>query len=158
MKRSILVLALFALPALGQTVKTSPASDALNHAAQDLTVQQKQFDVALQQARSTADASNKALQAKLQELNKTLLDQLKSDKKYKDQLTAIDAVQKQMQGLNQDQTQKFQQEVGPIQNSIGKDKALIEGLIPIVRKENDLPDTATFDQATQKWTTPAAKK
>lgn len=155
---AISFLVICAVSMSAQTVKSSPASDALNHAAKDAVTEQQSFDVMLNQAKSSADASNKALQSKLGELNKALLDQLKADKKYKSQLEEIDTVQKQLQTLNQTATQKFQQEAGPIQNAIGRDKALIEGLIPIVRKENDLPDTATYDQSTQKWTTPAAKK
>ena len=147
---------LVSILAVGQTVtvKSSPAVDALNHAAQDLATEQKSFDAILNQARSSMDASNKQLQDKLQELNKALLDQLKADKKYKDQLAAIDAVQKQLSGLNADASQKFNAQVAPIQNEIGKDKALIDGLIPVVRKENNLPDAATFDSVSQKWTAP----
>ena len=141
------------------TVKPSPASDALVHAAQDLATAQKSYDNILNQARSTMDASSKALQQQLNDANKTLLDQLKADKKYKDELAKIDGLQKQMQGLNADASQKFNQNAAPIQNEIGKDKALIDGLIPIVRKENDLPATVTFDTATQKWSNaPATAK
>lgn len=149
---------LLALPLAAQTVKPSPASEALDHASQDLASTQKSLDTAVNQARSTADANSKALQQKMGELQKALLDELKSDKKYKDQIAAFEAVQKQIQTQGQEAGMKFQQEAGPMQSSIAKDRALIEGLIPIVRKENDLPDNATYDQATQKWNVPTAKK
>lgn len=151
----ILFLSMSAL-AHGQivAVKPTPASDALVHAAQDLTTEQKSFDTALNQARSTADASQKSIQAEMKKASDDLMVELKADKKYKDKLAAIDVLQKNLQNAGQQAEQKFQQEVGPIQNAIGKDKALIDGLIPVVRQENGLADTATFDSATQKWSAP----
>ncbi len=133
------------------TVKSSPAADALVHAAQDLTTQQKAYDTALNQARSSMDASNKQLQQKLQDKQKALVDQLKADKKYKDQMAEIDTLTKQLQSLNADASTKFNAQIAPIQNEIGKDQALIGGLISIVRKENGLPESATFDTSTQTW-------
>lgn len=135
-------------------VKPSPASDALVKIAQDLQTQQKSFDVILQQAQSTATSNQKQLQTDIQKANTDLLAELKADKKYKDKLAAIDTMQKQLNTVAQTAQQKFQQDTGPIQTEIAKDKVVIDGLIPIVRKENDLPATATFDPATQKWTVP----
>jgi hypothetical protein len=140
------------------TVKPSPASDTLVHAAQDLETETKAFTNAQHQAQSTYDSDVKALQTKIQELYKTLMDQVRADKRYKGQMDEIDVVQKQMKDHDATASVKFNQSVGPIQNSIGKDRALIDGLIPIVRKENDLPDSATFDTATQKWSTSAPAK
>lgn len=138
------------------TVKPSPASDALNRAAQESVTQQKSFDAILSQARVAADTSQKSLQTEIQKANADLLAELKADKKYKDKLAAIDVLQKGLQTAGQKAEQKFVQDAGPLQNEIGKDKLLIEGLIPVVRKENDFPPTANFDTATQKWTLPKA--
>lgn len=140
------------------TVKSSPAVDALNHAAQDLTTEQKSLDTILQQARSNVDASQKSIQAELQKANTDLLKDLKADKKYKDRIAALEEMQKRLQTIGQQAEQKYQQEAGSIQNKVNTDKALIDGLIPVVRSENNLPTTATYDQATQKWTVPQEPK
>lgn len=135
-------------------VKPSPASDALVKASQDMQAGQKSFDTILSHARVAAESSQKSLQADIQKANADLMAELKADKKYKDKLASIDELQKKLNTIGQQAEQKFQQEAGPIKNEINKDKALIDGLTPVVRKENDLPDTAKFDSATQKWTAP----
>jgi len=137
------------------TVKPSPASDALNNAAKDFQAEQKAFDNALQQARFASDLSQKQLVDQLQALNKKIYDQLHQDKHYKPMLDQIDTVQKQLQALQQTSEANFQKEAGPIQAKSQSDKALIDGLIPVVRKENGLPDTQTYDPVTQTW---SAKK
>lgn len=158
MKRIIAAAFLIiAIPAIAQnpvTVKSSPASDVLVKTAQDLQIQQKSLDGILAQAKVGLETGQKALQAQIAKGNADLLTELRADKKYKDKLAAIDAMQKQLATLSQQAEQKFQQDSGPIQNEINKDRALIDGLTPIVRKENDLTEAATFDQATQKWTEP----
>lgn len=136
------------------TVKPTPASDALVKAAQDLQTEQKSYDTILQQARTGAEANQKSIQADIQKANADFAAELKADKKYAAKLAAIEAMQKKLQAVNQQAEQKFQQDAGPIQGEINKNKALVEGLTPVVRKENDLPNAATFDPATQKWTTP----
>lgn len=150
----VLFLSSLAMAQTPVTVKSTPASDALVKTAQDLQTSQKSLDTLLQQARTTLDASQKSLQSDIAKANADLLAELKADKKYKDKLTAIDAMQKQLQAVSQQAEQKYQQESGTLQNEVNKDKALIEGLTPVVRKENDLPAAATFDPATQKWTAP----
>jgi hypothetical protein len=133
------------------TVKPSPANDALILAAKEMTDEQKAFDAALQQARSTLDASQKALGTQLQDAQKDLNEKLKADKKYAPILANIDTLQKQLADLQNQAQQKFGQASAPISNKIATDKALIDGLVPVVRKENGIPDTTTFDPATQKW-------
>lgn len=151
---SALFLSSLAAAQVPVTIKPSPASDALNQAAQESVNKQKSYDTILSKARIAADANQKSVQSELQKANAALLAELKVDKKYKDKLDAIDNLQKQLNTSGQQAEQKFQQEAGPIQNEINKDKALIDGLTPVVRKENDLPETAKFDSATQKWTAP----
>lgn len=148
----VLLVTSLAMAQTPVTVKPSPAADALVKAAQDLQSGQKSFDIALSQARIAADASQKSLQADIQRSNTELLAELKADKKYAAKLAAIDTMQKELNAVVDKANQKFQQEAGPIQNEMNKDKALIDGLTPVVRKENDLPATATFDPVTQKWT------
>lgn len=133
------------------TAKPSPASDALNKAAQESTVQQQTFDAAFQTAKAALDAQVKDLQKQSAELNQQLNAQIRADKHYKPLFEKIDAIQKQLAALNKDATDKFQQNVGPIQNQLATNKVLIESLVPIVRKENGWPESATFDAATQTW-------
>lgn len=138
-------------PSAAATAKPSPASDALVKAAQESTVQQKTFDAALQTAKAALDAKVKDLQQQNIDLNQQLNTQIRADKKYKPMFEKIDAIQKQLAALNTDATNRFQQSVGSIQSQIATNNALIAGLVPIVRKENGWPDTATFDAATQTW-------
>lgn len=135
-------------------VKSSPASDALIAAAKEATEEQKSFDTALQQARSSLDSSQKQLSTQLQDAQKDLNEKLKADKKYAPMLANIETMQKQLADLQSQAQNKFAQSSAPISNKIAVDKTLIDGLVPIVRKENGLSDTATFDPATQKWSTP----
>lgn len=142
--------------AAGQTVtvKPTPASDALIHAAQDLGTETTAMDTLKKQTDSTVDSSQKAIFDDLKKANEELVTELKADKKYKDKWDNIQKLQGQLQDAAKTIYAKAGQEAAPIQNAIGKDRALIEGLIPIVRKENDLPEGTTFDSATQKWTSP----
>jgi DNA repair ATPase RecN len=139
--------------AFGQdiTIKPSPASDALVAAAKEMNEEQKAFDTAIQQARNTLEASQKQLGAQLQAAQKDLDDKLKADKKYAPLVDNIHTLEKQLADLQQQAQIKFSQSSAPMSSKIATDKALIDGLVPIVRKENDLPSTATFDSATQKW-------
>jgi hypothetical protein len=133
------------------TVKGSPAADALVSTAKDLTSEKKSLDTALQQARSSLDLSQKTLRDQLMALQKDLNDKLKADKKYASSLSQMETIQKQMQDAGNAANSKLQQSAGPISAKVAQDQALIDGLIPVVRKENSLPDTATFDVGTQTW-------
>lgn len=160
------LISFFALPLSAQTrkssdpitVKSSPAEDALIQAAKDYNIESKAYNDAYQQARSAVDASQKDLQKQFQDAQKSLMDKLKADKHYASMLDALNAIQKQMQDSNTVATQTFQQKAGPIQNKMARDNALIQGLIPIVRKENGLPDTATFEVGKGAWTQPKTGK
>lgn len=133
------------------TVKPSPAEEALNRAAKDAAADQKAFDTALEQAKVSLEAQAKDLQKQNVELNQQLNTQLRADKKYKPMFDKIVAIQKQMATLNTDAGNKFQQSVGSIQNNINSNRALVRGLEPIVRQEHGWPATATYDAATQTW-------
>ena len=107
--------------------------------------------------RTPSPTNQKALSDSLQAAQKSLTDELAKDKKYAAQVEKINAMGKQLQDLTANASAKFNQDAGPIQQKLNSDSALIAGLIPIVRKENDLPETATFDKDTQKWTVPSAE-
>lgn len=132
-------------------VKDTPASDALNAAAKDMQAAQKVLASETQQATVALEASQKTLTAQLQEVTKKLNDEIRADKKYKPMFEQMDALQKQLQGLQGEAQQKFQQQSGAMQSKVTTDKALIEGLVPVVRKESGLPDSATYESATQTW-------
>lgn len=153
--RGILVVFVMALceiaGAQSPTVKPTPASETLVKTAKEMATNKVNFQNALNQARTTLDASVKQLQEEVNAKTKAVYDELKADKKYKDKMAEVDTLQKQLAGLNSTQNTKFQTETMPIQQTISKDSALVDGLIPIVRKENDFPDSATFDPETQTW-------
>lgn len=138
------------------TVKQTPSSEALVKTAQDMAVAQKSLDTMMAKARAGNDANQRPITLAIQKANEDLLTELKQDKRYRDQLAKIDGLQKQLQAINQRDNQQFSQDIVPIQVKIGSDKALIDGLVPIVRQENGMTETATFDPATQKWTVPPA--
>lgn len=140
-----------AAPAL--SVKSSPASDSLNQAARDYIAEKKTFDDSLSSARTGLEGSQKDLNKQIQDTQKQLNDEVTADKKYKPLIEKIAALQKQVADLATAAQQQFQQKVGPVQSKMNSDYTLAQGLIPIVRKENGLPDTASFDLTTQTWKT-----
>lgn len=153
------LVSFFALPLSAQTpkpsdpitIKSSPTEDALIQAAKDYGIESKAYNDAYQQARSAADAGQKDLQKQFQDAQKSLMDKLKADKHYAPLLDNLNTIQKQIQEASSVAGQEFQKKAGPIQNKMATDNALIQGLIPIVRKENGLPDTATFDVGKGVW-------
>jgi hypothetical protein len=132
-------------------VKDTPASKALISAAKDAAETQKNFDNALLQAKSGLDVSQKNLSSSLDAKTKDLHDKLLSDKKYAEAVKEIDTIQNQIQNLSKTANTKFQEQSGPLQQKIATDTALINGLIPVVRQENELKATDVFDAATQAW-------
>lgn len=133
------------------SVKKTPASDALVQAAKDVVSEQASFDTGFKQAGSLLEPKQKAQSERLTALNKKLLDQLKTDKKYKAMLDEIETLQKEITQTAQIAQADFDKGYGVIHNKLVVDQTLVQSLVPIVRKENDLPDTAVFDVATQTW-------
>lgn len=132
-------------------VKSSPASESLNQAAKDYQSEKTVVDTSLQQARSALENSQGGLTKQLQAAQKELNDEIQSDKKYKAMFDKIRDLQKQIDNATATAQAQFNQKVGPVQSKMNSDKALMDGLIPIVKKENSLPDTATYDSVTQTW-------
>ena len=139
-------------------VKDTPASTTLVQLAKSQVQDQKEASDKFQQARTMLDQTTKDLSGKIQAIQKELQDQLQKDKKYKPMLDQIDALNKQLDTARQNAQQQYSKDTGSIQQKLSSETAQVQGLIPVVRKENDLPDTATFDLNTQKWTVPAAAK
>lgn len=160
------VLALFILAAsvaaaqkpTDVTVKDTPASQTLVQIAKQKIDDQKVLDTKFQQARSNLDSSNKAIQDQLKAVSDDLQNKLKADKKYKPMLDQIADLQKKLGENGSNAQQAFQRDIGPVQQKVQMETNQVDGLIPIVRKENGLPDTATFDGATGKWSVPEVKK
>jgi predicted RNase H-like nuclease (RuvC/YqgF family) len=134
------------------TVKTSPAETALVNASKDGSSAQSAYNVMLQQARSTLDDTQKALIKKLNDAQNDLNEKLKVDKKYKPMVDNIIALQGQLSDASKNVQSKFNDQSAPLLQKINTDKSLVNGLIPVVRQENNLPDTATYNPETQKWT------
>lgn len=138
-------------PSVVVIVKKTPASDALNQAAKDLTAEQKAFDTALGTAKTSLEAEQKGIAERLQTASKTLNEKLKADKKYAGDIKSIEDMQAQIVVAGQKAQEKFTATAGALSGKLSTDKTLVDSLTPIVRKENDLPATATFDVATQTW-------
>lgn len=137
-------------------VKDSPASQSLAQLAKDQVVDQKHLNDIFQQARTSLDQNNKALNDAVVAAQKELNDKLNEDKKYRPMMDKLKDLQKQLQEAGQKAQQDFQKSVGPIQQKLNMESAQIQGLEPVVRKENNLPDNAVFNAATGKWS--VAKK
>ena len=140
------------------TVKVTPASTKLIEAAKETAENIKNFNKAKELAQNQQIVANKDNQKQIEAMVKDLNDKLKADKKYKpllDQLDVLNAAQKDSGTKAQ---AEFSKNVAPIQQKIAQDSALIQGLVPIVREENSLPDTTTFNLETQKWTDSKDKK
>ena len=118
-----------------------------------MTETAKSLDTATQQARSAFDMSVKSLNDSLSAKTKDLMDELKSDKKYAPKLKEIETIQQQQKDAISEAQKKFNASAGPLQQKVATDQALIDGLVPVVRKESGLPPTAKFDAKTQEWST-----
>jgi len=130
------------------TVKRSPAEDALVSMAKQDADAQKVINDLLQQARYNLDQKNKPI---LEEIKKRSAKwQAKIDTEIKDLKAQLDANQKEAEAA-------FQKKVGVLQGQIALPQTL-KMLEDIVKKEEGLPDNATFDRLTQKWTVPVAKQ
>jgi predicted RNase H-like nuclease (RuvC/YqgF family) len=134
------------------TPKSSPAAESLAQMAKDQTEDQKHLNDIFQQARHNLDANQKALNDELAKTQQALEAKLKADKHYKDDLEHIDGLKKQIQDGSSKAQNDFMKSVGPIQQKLQTESVQVQGLIPVVRKENGWPDTATFATDTQKWT------
>jgi len=139
------------------TIKDTPASEQLIKIAKEFDDLTKSMDTVRQQALSTFDTNRRQLLDALDKAQKELHDKLKDDKKYKSMLDNIDTIQKQLTDYGTHANQEFAAKVGPIQQQLNSDSAMIGGLTPVVRKENNLPDTAVFDPSTQTWKDNAKK-
>lgn len=151
---SIVVLLSIAVTGYTQTpvtVKDSPALTALLRASKDSQSEQKAYDDALHQAKSSLDSDQKALTEQLTKLSKELHDKLALDKKYKGDLDQISTIETQLKNLGQDAQNKFSAKAGAISSQLNSDRILVQELVPIVRKENNLPDSVSFDDKTQTW-------
>jgi predicted RNase H-like nuclease (RuvC/YqgF family) len=156
---STAILALIPFSASAQiTVKPTPAADALNHAASDFQKENKSLEDLVHQAQFGGGQNAQTLQKEMMDLSNKLHVELLADKKYKGEVEAIDKVQTQLKDLQKTTQEKFNQESAPIQQAMATDNALIDGLIPIVRKENGFSDGAEYDRATQTWKVKDQKK
>ena len=132
-------------------VPSSPSEDALIAAARDFISSKSSLDTLLKQAQSGLDTNQKQLTAELQAATKALTDKVHADKKYAGDLAHIADLQKKLQDEQNAANGKFQVESTPIAQKNNTDKALMDGLVPIVRKENGLRDSDWFDTNTQTW-------
>jgi DNA repair exonuclease SbcCD ATPase subunit len=135
-------------------VKETPASRELDSLARTQTADQAALNVKLQQARAALDQSNKTVQDELTSIEKTLQEQLQSDKKYKPLLDKIKDLTKKSQDLNSTAGAAFQKDTAELQSKLQVEHNQIDGLIKVVKEEAGLPESATFDVATQKWSIP----
>jgi len=150
-------LAIFTAKAFAQTPltpKDTPASQVLAQLVKDHNADQKAFDVKRQQAMSTLDQSNKTLSDQVAAMQKALMDDLNKDKKYKPRIDQINGMQQKLQTNGANANQAFQRDVGPLQQRVLTEQSQIDGLLPVIRKENGFADNAVFDPATGKWSEP----
>lgn len=159
MKKYMLLLILSAPTLTAQVVvKQTPASDALTQAAKEAQSEQKSYDTALQQGKLALTAEQKTPLSDLAAAQADLDTKLKSDKKYKPLLDRIAMIEAQLKTLTQAAQTKFATTIGPVQGRLALDKAAMDALVPIVRKENALADSVKYDENTQTWKDTSSKK
>ena len=126
-------------------VKSSPTEDALVDVAKKNADTSKVINDLLQQARTALDAKNKPIVDEIKA--KSAKWQAKIDEDTKD-------LQAQLKKNGDTATAEFQQKVGGLQGQVAPLQTL-QTLEGIVKKEQGLPDDATFDDQRQVWTVPA---
>lgn len=129
------------------TVKSSPAEDTLLALAKQAQETAKTYDVLLQQARSNLDAKNKPILEEIKAKAKKWQDKIDADTKD---------LKAQMDKNAADAQAKFQQETSGL-SSKAVPAQTITALEQIIRKEQNLPDTAHFDLQQYKWVDSAKK-
>lgn len=127
------------------TVKSSPSQDALVDVAKKNADTSKVLNDLLMQARTALDAKNKPIVDAI--TAKSAKWQAKIDADTKD-------LKAQIKANGDAATAEFQQKVGALQNQVAPVQTL-QTLEGIVKKEQGLPDNATFDEQRQVWTVPA---
>jgi hypothetical protein len=127
------------------TVKSSPSQDALVDVAKKNADVSKVINDLLQQARTALDVKNKPVMDAI--TAKSAKWQVKIDADTKD-------LKAQLKVNGDAATVEFQQKVGALQNQVAPVQTL-QTLENIVKKEQGLPDNATFDEQRQVWTVPA---
>lgn len=145
MKVSGILAILFATTALAQTpapkpadqpktteitVQTSVAETSLLDLYKDLSDKKTALNTTFQQARASLDSKNKPIQEK------------------------IDPLQKQLQANNDEAIKNFQTAAQPLQSDIVRDSAQVDVMVKLIKKEQKLPDNATFDLNSGKWVVP----
>ena len=160
MKGISLVFCLIVASASAQTVtvKSSPASDALVQAAKQEVADQASLDALVKQYREQQSKITTPLQNQLQTVSKELNEKVQADKKYKKYFAQIADIQKKLEeaqkGTGADSA--LIQQANTLSQKLQSDKAQVEALTPIVRKENGLSDSDTFDLQ-KGWTAPEKK-
>src|SRR5277367_4805577 len=133
------------------TVQSSPAEDALVKAAKEYSDANAALTTMKNQAITTLNQNQKTLQDQIAGAQKALNDKLKADKKYKGDFENLADLQKKLGDVGTKANTDFGQQSAPLMQKVNMDKPLIDGLIPIVRKENGLPDSAVFDWEKGTW-------
>jgi Skp family chaperone for outer membrane proteins len=140
------------------TAKSSPAADALVAAAKEAAEGQKSLDVIIKDISAQLTAAQKSDQDQIVALKKSLDEKLKADKKYKPLIDQLDVLQTDLNSSQQKFQVMFNQKAGPVQQKVATDNALVQGITPVVRKENGFSPDTVFDVATQTWKAPVKPK
>ena len=113
-------------------VQPSVSENALLLIYKDFSENKSKANDVLQQARAALDAKNKPIVAQIAPL------------------------QKQIDANNAEANTNYGTAVQPFQVNLQRDQAQIEAIQKVVKTEQKLPDNATFDLSSGKWTVPDA--
>lgn len=133
------------------TPKATPASQSLDQVAKDQDTNTKNLNTIYQQAKSVLDSTQKALSDELDKSQKAFDAKVQADKHYKSDLDHIADVKKRLAENSTKAQNDFNAKAAPISQNLQLEQAQIQGLIPIVRKENGWPETVNYNLSTQKW-------
>ena len=133
------------------TPKDSSAQQLLVSTSKDHQATQAAWETARQQAQASYDNDKKNLLSEAQRQEQALVTRLRADKHYKDDVAKIDALQKQLEGLDAAYTKKFGDAQAPTVQKIATDSVEIQAYEKTVRAENKWPDSARWDEKLGKW-------
>jgi hypothetical protein len=134
------------------TTKDTPAARRLKELSKKFTDETRVVNNEVEQVRFQFVQQSRAINDQIAQTQKELHDKEMQDKKLKPLVDRIDQLNSQKSTLLGQMQRQFTQSAGSMVHQVDAEKAEIDGLISIVKQENDWPDNSRYDISTGKWT------
>jgi hypothetical protein len=129
----------------------TPASDSLVQTSRQLVAEKSALDKSVADTQSSLNSSTKVLQDEFRAKGKLLQDEVRADPKYRPLIAEMDALQKKLSDAGTAAQDEFKKSTGPARQKVATDNAIVQGLIPVARKEKGYDDSMTWNVDTQTW-------